>query len=172
MRYPFHLLLIGSLWLPSIAWRQNDPGLGDVFPPAVNAGATTSVRLGGYDYTPDVIVHIPNPLIQLSAQGPPGPFLIPKPPYWFGTKSRSAALPIPREIPITFTLPESIQPGWTHWQVSNANGSSQTAVLLVTDDNEILEKRYRDQPQDLESLPLAISGRLARIAEIARYQFN
>ena len=172
MRYPFHLLLIGSLCLPSIAWSQKAPDLGYVFPPAVNAGATTSVQLGGYDYTPDVIVHIHNPLIQLSDQGPPGPFLIPKPPYWFGTKSRSSALPIPREIPITFTLPESIQPGWTHWQVSNANGSSQTAVLLVTDDDEILEKRYRDQPQVLDSLPLAVSGRLARIAEIDRYQFS
>ena len=58
------------------------------------------------------------------------------------------------------------------WQVANANGASQTGVFFVSDGIEVTEQRDRDKPQVLKRLPIAVSGRISKIAEEDRYQFT
>ncbi|MEE2639748.1 MAG: hypothetical protein VX768_03920, partial [Planctomycetota bacterium] len=160
-----------GLFLVLNATAQKPPELGYVYPPAVTFGKT-EVRLGGYDFTGDMQFFVHKEGIQLQVHGPPGPFLLPPPPYWFGEKGRLAALPIPREIRATLTIPPDHPPGPVRWQVANANGSSTTALFYVSDIREVVESRYRTDPQQLKSLPVGVSGRLSRISEIDRYGFR
>lgn len=150
---------------------QKAPELGYVFPPSLMRGKTTDVQLGGYDFTSDMQFFVYDPHAKLTVNGKPGRFLVPEPPYWFGEKGRSNAFPIPREIPASVTVDKNHPPGLVHWQVANANGSSATAVFYVSDTPEIVESRFRNEPQFLKSLPVGISGRISRIAEIDRYAF-
>ena len=161
-----------SLLTANPASAQKAPELGYVFPPAIRAGAATDVRLGGYDFTPDMQFFVHDDRVALEVLGPLGDFIIPKPPYWFGEKGRSSAFPIPREIPARIVVPSDCAPGWVRWQVANANGSSATAVFYVSHGLEALEDRYRDEPQSLHELPVGVSGRLERIAEVDRYQIQ
>jgi hypothetical protein len=78
----FTLTWIG-VFVP-IARAQKAPEAGYVFPVGGNAGTTIDVKLGGYDWTPDMEFFVHDKRVQLIASGPPGPILIPPPPYWFG----------------------------------------------------------------------------------------
>ena len=156
----------------SSVFGQKAPELGYVFPPSIRAGETTAVQLGGYDFTPDMQFFVHDPRVSLKVLGPPGRFLIPKPPYWFGPRGRDAASPIAREVPARIAVPTGLPQGLVRWQVANANGSSQTGVFYVSDGVEVLEKRDRDKPQLLNTLPIAVNGRLSRIAEVDRYRFT
>lgn len=155
----------------SQAVAQKAPECGYVYPPAVQAGHETDVALGGYDFTPDMQFFVHDDRIELSVEGKPGEFIVPDPPYWFGEKGRQTAFPIPREIPAKIRVPQGHPPGLVRWQVANANGSSATGVVLISDSREIREDRFRNQPQNLGQLPVGVSGRLERIAEVDRYQF-
>lgn len=164
----FMLLLVFT----GSAMAQKAPELGYVFPPVVKPGSTTTVQLGGYDLTPDLQYFVHHPDIKLQPLGPPGKFLVPGPPYWFGQKARGTAFPIPREFPARITVPADMPNGPVRWQVANANGSSAPALFYVSNGNEEIENRLRDEPLWLKSLPIAVSGRIKKIAEVDRYQFK
>ena len=153
------------------ALAQKSPGLGYVYPPALQAGKVHEVVLGGYDFTVDMQWFVHDERITLQTDGLPGDYHIPPPPYWFGPRSGLPAMPIPREIRGQITIPPETPEGLVRWQVANANGSSETAVFYVSQSEEQIERRSRDLPQRLDSLPVAISGRLSRLTEVDRYEF-
>ena len=98
--------LLGVLG-PSVLIGQT-PRAGYFFPPAVPRGQATNVSIGGYDLTPDVQIFVLDPRIELRQTGPLGEFHITPPPYWFGPRQYSAALPIPREIPARLSIPKEL----------------------------------------------------------------
>src|SRR5436305_3952779 len=87
------------------AHAQRAPEVGYIFPPGGKAGTTVEVRLGGYDWTPDMELFVHDKRAQLVATGAPGPVLIPGPPYWFGAKGRITSPPLARETPAKLVLP-------------------------------------------------------------------
>src|SRR5947199_5445775 len=105
----FSLAVLLTLVLPAPA--QKAPEAGYVFPPGGKAGTTVEVRLGGYDWTPDMGLFVHDRRVQLTPAGPPGPILIPPPPYWFGAKGRISALPLPREGSVTVIIPSDVPHG-------------------------------------------------------------
>ena len=153
------------------AMAQKSPGLGYVFPPSLQAGKAHEVALGGYDFTIDQQWFVHDEQIALQTDGIPGDYQVPPPPYWFGPRSSLPAMPIPREVRGLINVPAETPEGLVRWQVANANGSSETAVFYVSHGEEIIEHRSRDLPQRLDSLPVAISGRLSRLTEVDRYEF-
>ncbi|REJ89788.1 MAG: hypothetical protein DWQ34_18790 [Planctomycetota bacterium] len=174
MRSRIRLGVVGfSIALPlltvSSASAQQPPSLGYAWPPVIRAGETREVKLGGYDFTPDMQVFLHEPALSITEQGVPGDFLITPPPYWFGLRADDPAQPIPREIPVTLTASPETPAGLVPWQVANANGGTTTAMLFVSRGEELIEQRSRDFPQELPALPVGVSGRLSRIAEVDRY---
>src|SRR6516165_1228211 len=97
--------------VPSSVRAQRSPEVGYIFPPGGKAGTTVEVRLGGYDWTPDMEYFTHEKRIQLAASAPPGPILVPGPPYWFGAKGRIAAVPLPREVPARIVIPADMPAG-------------------------------------------------------------
>lgn len=149
------------------------PEVGYVYPPGGRAGTTVNVRVGGFDWTPDLQFFFSDPRIKLERLGPPGPIFVPPPPYWFGPKGYIVALPMPREIPARLTLPADLPPGPIRWRVANANGGSANAgVFQVGNSPEILEAVSAATPQRLPNLPVAVHGRLGKIEEMDRYRFR
>jgi hypothetical protein len=139
----------------------------------IKAGSTAEVQLGGYDFTDDMQFFVHDERVELTALGPPGKFFVPEPPYWFGEKGFSTAFPIPREIAARIEVPADMSSGLVHWQVANANGASPAGVFFISDIDEIVESRRRDDDvQTLSTLPIAVSGRLGRISEVDRYDFT
>ena len=162
------VLLVGHL--PAVHAQAKAPGLGYVYPPVVRVGETTTVQFGGFDFTVDMQWFVHDKRVQLHADGPPGDYHLPPPPYWIGPRTGTTALPIPREVPGRLTVDAAVPEGMIRWQVANANGASDTAVVLISRGPEILESRSRDFPQRLPSLPIGVSGRLARLTEVDRYE--
>lgn len=163
---------ISLLVLTASASAQRVPDLGYIYPPGGRAGTTLEVRLGGYDWTPDMQFFVLDRRVKLEAIGPPGDLLIPPPPYWFGSKSKIPALPIPREVPARLTIPADVPPGPIHWQAANANGATATGVFMVSVDPEVVEDERCKVPQPLPSLPVTVSGRLLKNEEVDRYRFT
>ena len=158
-------------FLASSAHAQKVPEAGYIFPPGGKAGAPIEVRLGGYDWTPDMEFFVHDKRIQLVPSGPPGPILIPGPPYWFGAKGRLGALPLPREAPAKLTIPSDFPPGPVHWQAANANGCTSVGVFIVGYGAEVVEDERRKAPQRVPVLPVTVSGRISKIEEVDRYRF-
>jgi hypothetical protein len=153
------------------AHAQKAPEAGYVFPPGGKAGTTASVVLGGYDWTPDMELFVHDKRVQLTATGPPGPILIPPPPYWFGAKGRITGPPLPREVPAKFVIPADVPPGPIRWQAANANGGTSVGVFVVGTGTEVVEDERRKGPQSLPGLPVTVSGRVSKIEEVDRYRF-
>lgn len=153
------------------AAAQRIPDLGYMFPPGGRAGSTVDVRLGGYDWTPDMEYFVLDPRVQLAAPGPPGDLIIPPPPYWFGTKSKIVAIQLAREVPARLTIPADMPPGIVYWQAANANGGTATGILVVSDGPEVVEDERRHGAQALPDLPVTVSGRLSKIEEVDTYRF-
>jgi len=145
--------------------------LGYAFPPAVVAGHETPVSLGGFDFTTDMQWFVHDPSARLEPLGPPGDYQLPPPPYWFGPRASTPALPIPREVPARIMTDPAGPERLVRWQVANANGSSATAMFYVSRGREIVEARSRDFPQQLPEVPVAVSGRLSRLTETDRYEW-
>lgn len=167
--------LTGAVLLASSGpvWAQKAPEMGYVYPPGGRAGQTLDVRVCGYDWTPDMQFFTLTPGVKLEITGPPGPILVPPPPYWFGAKAYLTALPLPREVPARLTLPAGLPPGPIRWQAANANGGTATGVFIVSGDgDEVIEQPYRRAPQALASLPATINGRLGKNEEVDRYRFT
>jgi hypothetical protein len=117
-----------------------------------------------------VFVH--DPRVKLEITGPPGPVIVPEPPYWFGKKARRPPFLLPREFPARLTIPSDCPPGVVTWQVANANGASAVGRLVIGTGPEVIEVDGRTTPQDLESLPVTVSGQIRKIEEVDRYRFT
>ncbi len=175
MRQLFPALLLLPL-LAQAAQAQHAPGMGYMFPPGAQAGTTTEVILGGYDWTPDMQVFVHDPRIRLEITGPPGPVIVPEPPYWFGKKARRSPFLLPREFPAKLTIPAGVEPGIIRWQAANANGATAVGRFVVGDLPEVIEQprgeSESDTIQDLPELPVTVSGQILKIEEVDRYQFT
>lgn len=163
-------LIMLYLTFPETATGQMSPGLGYVFPPAIPVGTATDVQLGGFDFTDDLQWFVHSEYVRLQVLGLPGDYHLPPPPYWIGPRAATIALPIPREVSAQLEVDGQAPAGLVRWQVANANGVSDTAVFYLSRGPEIIESRSRDFSQRLPSLPVAVSGRLARLTEIDRYE--
>lgn len=196
VKFPKAVLpLIVCLVTAVVGRAQQAPSVGYVFPPGGKAGTTVNVKLGGYDWTPDVRFFVqtdqperrlfyPAPdtnddgvfkiqeRVHLEVTAPPGEVILPGPPYWFGIKSFANDPPLPREASGRFVLPAHLPPGPIRWRVANANGASNCGIFIVSNDNEVIENEERREPQKLASLPVTISGRIGRIEEVDRYTFT
>lgn len=164
------MALLLTTGAPSFA--QLAPEVGYVFPAGGKAGSTVEVRLGGYNWTPDIELFVLDKRVKLLRSGPPGPILIPEPPYWFGAKGRMASLPLPRETPASFVIPADVPPGPILWQAANANGGTSAGVFIVGAGAEVLEQENRKAPQSIPSLPATVSGRLLKNEEVDRYRIT
>lgn len=165
-------LSAGAAISPAFGQAQKAPDVGYVFPPVLRIGETTSVQLGGYDWTDDLDWFVHDDQVRLDILGPPGDYLLTPPPYWTGPRASTAALPIPREVPASIAVLPTARPGLVRWQVANANGTSSVGTILLSNDTEVLESRSRDLPQTLPSAPIAVSGRLSRLTEVDRYELT
>lgn len=173
--YRFSLLLavVCMAWCQrECALAQVSPQLGYVYPPSVVIGQETPVQLGGYDFTEDLQWFVHDPQVTLQVSGRRSDYQLAPPPYWIGPRAGTDAPPIPREFAGQFLVDKTATPGLVRWQVANANGSSQTACVLLTRDPDVLEKRSRDLPQQLPTLPVAVCGRLSRLTEVDCYVFT
>ena len=171
-------LLISSLTLiwftvsSAVALAQRAPEAGYIFPAGAKAGTTVNVHLGGYEWTPDMEYFVHDRRVQLVPAGPPGPILIPPPPYWFGAKGRIVSPPLPREVAAKLVIPADVPPGPIYWQAANANGCTSVGVFIVGIGPEVVEEESRKGPQLLASLPMTLSGRLLKNEEVDRYRFS
>ena len=147
------------------------PEVGYVYPPFVQRGTSTPVRLGGYDFTPDLQIMIHSATVALSEVEPLGPFLITPRPYWEGPRIYANALAIPREITAVLSPDKDGEIGRVSWQVANANGVSKRGLFYVSDMVEQLESRFRSELMELGDLPVAVSGRIRRLTERDSYGF-
>ena len=159
-----------TLFTTSAAFSQKAPQLGYAFPPAICAGAATNVQLGGFDFTPDMQWFVHRDGVRVATSGALSDFQLTPPPYWYGPRAGVAALPIAREVAAHIEVDSNLPAGLVRWQVANANGASQTALLFISRGHEIVEDRSRDLPQRLPVLPVAVSGRLSRLTEVDRYE--
>ena len=162
----------GIIFTCAAAAAQKAPEAAYIYPPLVPAGQTTEVMIGGFDLTDDARFFVLNEQVSIQVLEPAGEFIVPGPPYWFGEKGRQAAFPIPREVRANITVPADMPAGRLHWQVANAAGASNTAVLTIGTVSDIRESRRQAEPQTVAQLPASICGRLERIAEVDRYQFK
>jgi hypothetical protein len=159
------------------ARAQQPPQIGYMYPSGGQAGQTTDVVLGGYDWTPDMQVFVHDPRIKLEITGTPGPVLVPEPPYWFGKKSRRSPFLLPREFPARLTIPAEVPPGIVAWQAANANGTTARGIFLVGQFPEVMEVERGlnadlHDAQVLPALPLTINGQVKVTEDIDRYRFK
>ncbi len=135
------------------------PDIGYVYPPGGCAGQTIDVKLGVYDFTPDlqffVLDHAEH--VRLEITGLPGPLLLHGAPFLSGTKAYRP-LPLPREIPARLHLSADLPAGRIRWQIANANGSSKIGSFFVSRGREVLEQHRRGEPQPLDGLPMTVSA--------------
>lgn len=172
---PLRLFLGLAIFLgcqSSVVWAQKAPGVGYAYPPGGRAGSTVEVKLGGYDWTPDMQFLVHDAAVKLEVLSAPSDVIPHLPPYWFGIKSMVNDPPLPREVTARLTLPADLPEGPLRWCVANANGGSPSAVFIVGRDPEVLEDEQRATPQVLPELPVTVNGRLLRIEEVDRYQFQ
>ncbi len=153
------------------ACGQQPPSIGYVNPPGGSAGQTLEVLLGGYDWTPDIQVFVLDPRVTFEILAPPGPVIVPEPPYWIGGTLRRA-FPLPRETRARLTIPAEIPEGIVRWQAVNANGASKTGRFMVGHGTEIVEIAGLEGSQQLSSLPVTVSGQITKIEEVDRFCFT
>lgn len=162
---------ISLLTLSPVIAQQQPPAIGYMYPPGGQAGTTIDVVLGGYDWTPDIELFVLDPRISLELTGSPGPVIVPEPPYWFEKKARRSPFLMPRETPAKLTIPSDVKPGVYRWQAANANGATATGRFTVSQRREVQESPGRIAPQDIESIPVIVSGQILKIEEVDQYRF-
>lgn len=164
-------LIVGCWFVPTICFGQQAPSIGYVYPAGGQAGTTVDAKLGGFDWTPDIQIFCLNTHVKLEVLGPPGEVIVPEPPYWFGKKGRSNALPMPRETPVRFVLPADLPVGPIYWQAANANGATTRGIFRVSHTPEVIEepRESSDKVQQLPSLPVIVNGQIKKIEEVDRY---
>lgn len=164
-------LCLGAGFL-NTASAQLAPGIGYMFPSGGQPGETVEVVLGGYDWTPDMQLFVHDPPVKLEMLAPPGPVIVPEPPYWFGKKARRPPFLLPRETKARLTIPPGLSPGVYRWQVANANGASATGRYSIVPYPHVIEPDQRGELIELISLPVTVSGQIKHIEEVDRYQFQ
>ncbi len=164
-------LLIVALF-GQVAAQNVRPQIGYVYPPGGRAGTTLDVQLGSYDWTPDMQVFVHDPRVKIELTGSAGEFILTPPPYWFGTKAGIAQPPLAREVSARITIPADMPPGPIRWQVANANGGSNVGSFMVGDLAEFVEPEKHAAMLDVPNLPIAVSGRISKIAEVDSYRFK
>ena len=155
-----------------VAAQNVRPQIGYVYPPGGRAGTTVDVKLGSYDWTPDMQVFVHDPRVKIELTGLAGEFILTPPPYWFGSKAGIAQPPLAREVPAQITIPSDIPPGPIRWQVANANGGSNVGSFMVGDLAEFMEPEKHAATLDVPNLPIVISGRISKITESDNYRFK
>ena len=172
------LITLVLISIPPSAFAQHPPGIGYMFPPGGQAGQTIEVILGGYDWTPDMQLFAHDRRIQFEIIGPPSPVIVPEPPYWFGKKARRSPEPLPRETKVRLTIPIDVPPGIAKWQAANANGATSVGRFVINDTVNVVETEGLVQGeaaftlQQIESLPVCISGQIKLIGEVDHYRFT
>ena len=164
-----HLGLLLALWWTPAAVAQQPPAIGYMYPPGGQAGQSTEVILGGYDWTPDMQIFVHDSRIKLEILEPPGTIIVPEPPYWFDKKARRPPFLLPRETKAKLTIPAGVSAGIVNWQVANANGASAVGRFLVSHSDGVLEAASRGKPQKISSLPARVSGQIKHIREVDEY---
>jgi hypothetical protein len=162
------VLIVGA----RTAEAQKAPQLGYMYPPVLKVGETNQVQLGGYDLTPDLQWFFHQTGVSFREATVPGDFLITPPPYWNGPRMSVASPLIAREVSATIEVSPDVPLGLGYFQTANANGISQTAPYLVRRGDEVAESRWRDDVQELASIPIGVSGRLRRLTEVDRFRFR
>jgi len=162
---------IGLSLCPAAAYGQQPPAIGYMFPAGAAPGSVTEVVLGGYDWTPDMQVFVHDPQIKLEIIAPPGPVIVPEPPYWFGKKARRPPFLLPRETRARLTIPAGTKPGVVKWQVANANGASLPGSFIVSPGAHTRETEETGGQQKIAALPARIHGRIKHIKEVDVYPF-
>lgn len=165
-----YLLTLAALG--QVAAANVRPQIGYVYPPGGRAGQTIEVRIGTYDWTPDMQVLSHDPRVKIELTGPAGEPILTPPPYWFGQKAGLVQPPLPREVPAKITLPADFPPGVIRWQVASANGGSNVGQFVVGAALEVVEPERVKEPLVLPSLPVTVSGRIAKITEVDTYRFT
>ena len=165
------LVVVCAFSFAPSSYAQKSPEAGYVFPAGGKAGTTIDVKLGGYDWTPDMEFFVHDQRAKLLGATPPGPILIPPPPYWFGQKGRLGSNPLAREVPAKLAIPADVPSGPIYWQAANANGVTEARVFIVGNGSEVIEDENRKVPQLLASVPMTVSGRLMKNEEVDRYRF-
>jgi hypothetical protein len=170
------LLLIGPVS------AQTPPEIGYVFPPGGPPGSTMDVRIGGYNWTPDMQLFVHDPHVKLELTGPPSEVLVPEPPYWFGKKARDNDFPLPREFPARLTIAADASPGLVRWQAANANGATGTGTILISGSGVVfggsdvhLERstpKTTPDPFAVPKLPAAVVGQIQKLEEVDRVSFT
>jgi hypothetical protein len=153
------------------AFAQHPPTIGYMYPPGGRAGETVEVTLGGYDWTPDMETFVHDPRVKIEIIGTPSSIIVPEPPYWFGKKARRPPFLLPRETKARITISKDAPPGIIRWQVANANGASPPGFLVIGTNREVIEADDRTTAQQLESLPVTVSGQIKKIEEVDRFRF-
>jgi hypothetical protein len=164
-----YLLMLSAVG--QVAAANIKPQIGYVYPPAGKPGTTVEVRLGTYDWTPDMQILPHDPRLKIEMTGPAGEPILTPPPYWFGNKAGQAQPPLPREVPAKITIPADMPPGEIRWQVANANGGSNIGKFVVSDLPEIVEPEFSTTAIEMPSIPAAACGRISRITETDEYRF-
>ena len=149
------------------AAQPPDPQIGYIYPPGAAAGSEVEIRLGGFNWTPDLEFFVHDDRVRLDVTGELSPMFLPGAPYLVGTKAYYPP-PMPREVSATLRISEDMPPGPVHWQVANASGTSQIGVFVVGDQLEMIEDDQQ-QLQRIERFPVTVSGRLERHEEIDHY---
>lgn len=163
------LLLLG---VASTGLAQTPPDIGYLFPPGGAPGATVDVKIGGYNWTPDMQLFVHDPRVKLEITGPPSGVIVPEPPYWFGKKARDNDFPLPREFPGRLTIAPDTPPGLIRWQAANANGATASGVLLVSRGREQFDSLSTSAPIAVESIPVAVVGQIHKLEEVDRISFT
>lgn len=151
---------------------QSVPTAGHSFPPGGPAGSTVTVRLSGTDWTPDVRFVTQDSRVRIEPLGPPGPVLVPLPPYWLAPKSSLNDPGLPREVEARITLPPDMPEGPVRWRAVNSGGSKGSGLFMVGRGREMVENENATEPCHVGALPVTVSGRLSRIEETDRYTFT
>ena len=164
------MLVIATLG--QVAAQNVRPQIGYVYPSGGKAGTVVDVRIGTYDWTPDMQLFVHDQRVKMEFTGPAGEPILTPPPYWFGQKAGQVQPPLPREVPARITLPADLPPGPIRWQVANANGGSNVGTFAVSDMAEVIEPEKNSAVITLPALPVTMSGRITKITEIDVYQFT
>ena len=136
------------------------PESGYVFPPGGKAGTTVEVRLGGYDWTPDMQFFVLDRASSSKSSARPATCHVRRRRTGSGPQQAWRPLPLPREAPASFALPADLPPGPSAGRPPTPTGRRATGVFIVGTGPEVVEDEARKGPQMLAALPVTVSGRL------------
>lgn len=142
------------------------------YPPSGVPGTVVQAVLAGADWTPDIRIISEDPRLSIEPLGPPGPVLVPDPPYWQGIRSYLNDPPLPRELPARVSIPAGMPEGPVRWRAVNACGSKGAGTFWVGRGREVAEAPGEGGFTDAGPVPVTVFGRLARIEETDRYRFT